>query len=112
MPKKLEPLNYSSTHKWVYKKLGKANSRKCSSCKKRHKRMEWANLSGSYKREISDWIVLCNPCHQKLDNSGFYVLRKEKLEKLCVRCKKLFKIFPYREKTAKFCSKRCSYPVR
>lgn len=112
MPKSLEPFKYSATHKWVYKNLGKASEKKCFNCNKFHKRMEWANISGKYKRDFKDWKVLCNPCHQKFDNSGFYVLRKDKLKKLCVRCRKVFEIYPYREKTAKFCSKLCIYPTR
>ena len=30
-------------------------------------RLEWANISGEYKREREDYIAICVPCHRKLD---------------------------------------------
>lgn len=38
-------------------------------------RYEWANISGEYKRERSDWVMLCPSCHRKIDMGK---------EKLCV----------------------------
>lgn len=29
--------------------------------------IEWANISGEYKRERSDWLALCRSCHRKYD---------------------------------------------
>lgn len=31
------------------------------------KRYEWANISGEYKRDRSDWVMLCPSCHRKID---------------------------------------------
>ena len=30
--------------------------------------IQWANISGNYTRERSDWLGLCQPCHRKYDN--------------------------------------------
>lgn len=31
---------------------------------------EWANLSGEYRRDLSDYIELCVPCHRLKDSGG------------------------------------------
>jgi len=60
-----DKVGYSALHKWVYKMLGKATE--CSSCAKNEGRIEWANISGLYKRDISDWEQLCRKCHMIKD---------------------------------------------
>ena len=57
---------YIYIHKWVNKTYGKAN---CCSLNKKHKSkvFEWANISKKYKRDIRDWIQLCQSCHRKRD---------------------------------------------
>lgn len=53
-------------HNWVKRNLGKPN--KCDFCQTTEKRMyHWANRSGDYKRELSDWLRLCVPCHKNYD---------------------------------------------
>lgn len=42
------------------------NPQKCNDCKKEGK-MDLANISGEYKREVSDWEWLCRRCHMKKD---------------------------------------------
>lgn len=40
----------------------------CEHCKSTtKKRYEWANASGDYLRNLSDWIRLCKSCHIKYD---------------------------------------------
>ena len=57
---------YVSLHKWVYKHKGKP--KKCSFCGLiKGKRLEWANKSNKYKRNLDDWIELCASCHRKYD---------------------------------------------
>lgn len=57
-----DAVGYRALHHWVVRKLGKAiycqNSRL-------HKagRYHWANISGEYKRELSDWRQLCPSCN-------------------------------------------------
>lgn len=71
MPRKLnkEDLSkYNSTHMWLYRHFGKAS--KCEHCgNKEAKQYEWANISGKYKRERTDFLELCQSCHSKMDNA-------------------------------------------
>jgi hypothetical protein len=54
--------SYTAIHAWVYRHFGKAD--KCENCtNKDHKRFEWANISGEYKRVREDWKMLCSKCH-------------------------------------------------
>lgn len=64
---------YVAKHLWIVKHYGNA-----SFClfNKSHtipkvKRFEWANISGSYRRDINDYIPLCPSCHRKMDIGEF-----------------------------------------
>ncbi len=60
---------YGSLHDWVEVRLGKP--RKCEFCSSTNQRFyDWANKSHQYKRDLSDWIRLCRPCHKKYDTSN------------------------------------------
>jgi len=42
---------------------------KCEECNTEEaKKFEWANVSGNYLREVSDWKRLCASCHARFDN--------------------------------------------
>ena len=59
---------YSALHCWVKLWLGKPKT--CEHCKTTGLTgysIHWANKSGLYKRELSDWIRLCAKCHKKYD---------------------------------------------
>lgn len=56
--------SYNCVHFWIKKELGKANL--CEQCGSIEK-IQWANKSGNYKRELNDWIQLCILCHRKYD---------------------------------------------
>lgn len=67
-------VSYKELHTWVARWLGKPN--KCELCGKSNlvgKDINWANKSGRYLRDLSDWIRLCVFCHRKYDK------RKENL---------------------------------
>jgi hypothetical protein len=55
-------VGYDALHDWINRKMGKANH-----CQKDpthfSTRYHWANISGEYKREVSDWIQLCPRCN-------------------------------------------------
>lgn len=74
-----DEVGYSALHHWVESRLGKPNT--CVHCygSKDSKRFEWANVSGSYKRELTDWIRLCSKCHHAYDRIAErgWVKRKE-----------------------------------
>lgn len=53
-------------HNWVVRRLGKP--KRCDHCGTTEDRMyHWANISGKYKRDLSDWLRLCVPCHKRYD---------------------------------------------
>ncbi len=58
-------VGYSGLHYWVYRQLGKPI--KCKHCGTTNKKLQWANKSHQYKRNINDWLSLCVPCHKKYD---------------------------------------------
>lgn len=63
-----DAVGYRALHGWVDKRLGKPQC--CDMCGvTKRGRYHWANKSGSYKREITDWIRLCPKCHYQYDNN-------------------------------------------
>ena len=57
---------YRSVHYWIESVLGKPMV--CTKCQTQvSKRFNWANISGEYKRDITDWIRLCAKCHAIMD---------------------------------------------
>ncbi len=59
---------YSAIHKWVKYHLGII--KECAYCAE-NGRIEWANISGRYTRELTDYVPLCVKCHRKYDNWSF-----------------------------------------
>lgn len=60
---------YITLHAWIYRHKGKANSYPCEKCGTRKVAREWANISYLYLRDITDYEVLCIPCHRKKDSN-------------------------------------------
>lgn len=59
-------IEYRQAHDWIKSTAGYA--KKCSNNIKHLARSyQWANVSGEYKMEVSDWIELCPPCHKTYD---------------------------------------------
>lgn len=61
-------------HDWVKNILGKPN--KCENCgfesdPNKPQQMHWANISGKYKRDLTDWIRLCRKCHWRFDRTNY-----------------------------------------
>lgn len=48
----------------------------CEDCGKQKGRIEWANKSHKYKRDVKDWISLCKPCHGKYDKRHWGIASK------------------------------------
>lgn len=60
-------VGYCQLHNWVKHELGKPM--KCDFCGDETKsKYEWANKSGKYKRDVTDWLRLCKKCHNRYDN--------------------------------------------
>lgn len=67
-----DKVGYRALHYWVERMLGKPAT--CEHCEKTNlsgKFIQWANKSGEYKRETTDWIRLCGKCHSKYDRKDF-----------------------------------------
>lgn len=62
--------SYYALHHWIRRKRGEPV--KCDFCGAlaTDRRIEWSNISGQYKEEITDWQPLCVPCHRRYDDAG------------------------------------------
>lgn len=55
---------YHNLHRWVRKNKGRATV--CKECGSTSS-VQHANISGSYKKELDDFIELCKKCHARRD---------------------------------------------
>ena len=55
---------YHAIHRWV--RINKPKPKRCEICRK-EKKLQIANLSGNYLRDINDYKYLCISCHAKFD---------------------------------------------
>lgn len=61
-----DAVGYQAVHSWIKREYGRPT--KCEFCKTENAlRFEWSNISGEYKRDISDWQRLCTRCHANYD---------------------------------------------
>jgi hypothetical protein len=58
---------YVAKHMWLTKHYPKLVCQHCLKARHEVSRLEWANISGEYKRERSDYLSLCPSCHRKMD---------------------------------------------
>jgi len=55
-----DKVGYDALHDWVNSRLGKPDT--CSYCGRSGlsgRQIHWANKSGDYKRDLTDWVRLC-----------------------------------------------------
>ena len=57
-------VGYSGLHHWVNDNF--ESKKECEQCKSEIN-LHWANKSGQYKRERTDWLILCAKCHHSYD---------------------------------------------
>lgn len=63
-----EKPSYGAVHAWVAKQLGKPKvCSKCGFTSDNGRQFHWANISGKYLRDLTDWVRLCVSCHFKID---------------------------------------------
>lgn len=67
-------VGYFGLHTWVGRH--KKKNEICSNCFKSGY-TEWANKSHKYKRDLSDWLELCKPCHAKYDKNTWGLATKK-----------------------------------
>lgn len=65
-----EKVSYRNLHRWVEREVGKPST--CEHCHTdglTGHSIHWANKSGNYKRELTDWLRLCAKCHKTYDRA-------------------------------------------
>jgi hypothetical protein len=63
-----EDVKYSGLHRWISRKLGKAN--KCEFADETCRGpFEWSNISHTYKRNVNDFQPLCSSHHKRYDKA-------------------------------------------
>lgn len=92
-------------HDWIEKQMERPDS--CSKCGKRGK-VDLANISNEYKRDISDWEWLCRKCHMtsdgRLNNFLSYSQNRKIPNRECDFCGVSY--WPH-TRTSKYCSHSC-----
>jgi hypothetical protein len=69
-------VTYGALHDWV--KWHKIKPVVCSICNK-DKRLDLANISGTYKRDLDDWEYICRRCHMVKDGRLYKLTKVEGL---------------------------------
>lgn len=63
-----DAVGYRGLHYWVASILGKPDTcERCGASGLSGRFIHWANKSGKYIRDITDWMRLCASCHAKND---------------------------------------------
>lgn len=62
-------IQYGSLHDWVAAKLGRPKKCVCCGRSSEDTIYQWSNISGEYKRDLSDWERLCVKCHRLKDRN-------------------------------------------
>jgi hypothetical protein len=60
-----DAVGYKALHKWVGRQMGRAREHLCISCLS--PACDWANVSGTYRRSLDDFVPLCKSCHGWFD---------------------------------------------
>ena len=68
-------VGYAALHEWVTNHLPKPKT--CTCCRLK-RRLELANISGKYKRNLLDWEWLCRKCHMRKDGRLKRLIRRNK----------------------------------
>lgn len=77
-----DKVSYIGIHAWMRRRFGIPQICENLMCKKKSEKYQWANISGQYKRDRSDWKRLCTKCHANFDNHLYIKGEKQHLAKL------------------------------
>ena len=58
-----DDVGYEALHEWVKRRIDFSQCEMCGD----EEHLDLANVSGMYKRDLSDWQVLCRRCHMQSD---------------------------------------------
>ncbi len=59
-----DSVSYEALHAWIKKR--KKKPMRCGHCKQK-KKLELANRSHQYKRDVDDYMYVCRKCHRVYD---------------------------------------------
>ena len=80
-------VGYMGVHNWIRK--NKPKPKVCEDCQKKIK-LELANLSGKYKRDIADYKYLCRSCHFNFDGTNKKIVFDEIVNIKRKKCDEIF----------------------
>lgn len=106
-----EDSGLQALHTYIHRRLDSTKPEKCQHCGL-EKKLEMANKSREYKRDLDDWLWLCKKCHHKYDGADKYLelgrYRKGKwLKKNCLNCGKEIDVRKNEFERKKYCSRHC-----
>ena len=106
-PQWKDDVGYAALHIWIQARLQKP--KKCSCCGK-IKKLDLANKSRKYKRNLNDWEWLCRKCHMIKDGVTKMLIEYGKNSRKygMIICKNCGKDFLQRFSGHSFCGKPCS----
>jgi len=105
-----DDVGYYSLHEWIRNRLVQPES--CELCKIKNPKLDLANKSGKYLRDLDDWEFLCRKCHMTKDGrlhkwvKRLKNRKKELIPVICKYCKNTFYMKPFLKRI--FCSYSCS----
>jgi hypothetical protein len=97
---------YIAIHTYVKRRKPKPET--CEFCNKKISRLDLANKSGEYKRDINDWYWLCRKCHQDYD--GYTQKLHER--KIPMDYEKIKKMYLEEKKSTYVIAKELNLPVK
>lgn len=102
-----DEVGYTALHNWVRRRLKKPDL--CPYCEEVPP-YDLANISGEYRRDLSDWRWLCRRCHMAEDGRLAKLPAVKTLKP--VKCKRCGEIFQPPNSKRKFCSMTCAIKER
>lgn len=106
-----DKVSYQALHSWVKRHFAKPLI--CDNCNQ-EKKLDLANISGEYKRELSDWEWLCRKCHMEKDGrldkaiKSITINRTKPKKVNCLTCNVIFQPAS-NVRNAKYCSMKCFF---
>lgn len=78
-----DSVSYGALHDYI--KYYKPKPEACSNCGEKPKRLDLANISQTYKRDLDDWEWLCRRCHM-IKDGRMNNLRRGRKQKEWAKC--------------------------